>query len=105
MKPSILFIGLSLMILGSLMIVFFYPNFSEISAEKGRLDMVGASSLPLLSRYYSQVAAQYQQLVISVICGVVLLIIGSGVTIHGATKIEARSKMEISFTQPSLNSS
>ena len=96
MKPKLLYVGLSVLIIGIIFTAFGYSEFSRISSAKQAIE-------PLLELYETHFPSQYQQFLqqntayqqllsdynknlIVLIGGVALLLVGLGITIYGATK-------------------
>jgi hypothetical protein len=94
LKPLLLFVGLSLIILGSFVSVYSYPKFTELDDEKQRLEYLGGDSNPFLQNLYRETVQRYNETLIALIGGIVLLIVGLGITIYGATTHEVSAPRE-----------
>jgi len=95
MKPIILYVGLSIMIIGIITTALGYSEFSRISLAKQSTDAMYDNFKRLNPSLYQQMIQQtsYQQLLsnyninLALLIGeVALLLVGLGITIYGATK-------------------
>lgn len=95
MKLKILYVGLSVMVIGVIVTAFGYSDFSRIAALIQAYEMAVEIYKTLLPSYYQQMLqstvyqqylANYNTDLIIMIGGVALLLVGLGVTIYGATK-------------------
>jgi hypothetical protein len=99
-KPKILFVGLSVMIVGIIFTFFYYSEFSRISLAKQLIENLYKTLFPSTYQQLLQQNAEYQQLLpiynrnlIMLIGGVAVLIAGLGITIYGTIKKEIISTL------------